>query len=275
MTTSRPSDRVDRELDVAAAGVDADLAQDVDAEGAHRLVFAVGQRHRRGDGHRVAGVHAHRVDVLDRAHHHDVVAAVAHQLELEFLPSVDGFLDQDVRRRRGGQAVAGHPIDVLGRVGHAGSEAAHREARPHHDGQAEIGDGLADFVHRETDAGFRRLAADLGDNILELLPVLTTLDGLEVGADELDAVSVERTVLVEFDRGVERGLTAEGGQQRVDLVTALGLLGEDLLDELRGDRFDVGVVGVLGSVMIVAGLELTRLTCRPSARSTRHAWVPE
>jgi hypothetical protein len=30
-----------------------------------------------------------------------------------------------------------------------------------------------------------------------------------------------------------------------------------------------------GSVMIVAGFELTRLTRSPSARSTRHAWVPE
>ena len=30
-----------------------------------------------------------------------------------------------------------------------------------------------------------------------------------------------------------------------------------------------------GSVMIVAGLELTRMTRRPSAFSTRHAWVPE
>ncbi len=30
-----------------------------------------------------------------------------------------------------------------------------------------------------------------------------------------------------------------------------------------------------GSVMIVAGLELTRTTRRPSSRSTRHAWVPE
>ncbi|SKU32970.1 Uncharacterised protein [Mycobacteroides abscessus subsp. abscessus] len=30
-----------------------------------------------------------------------------------------------------------------------------------------------------------------------------------------------------------------------------------------------------GSVMIVAGFELTRLTCSPSERSTRQAWVPE
>ncbi len=30
-----------------------------------------------------------------------------------------------------------------------------------------------------------------------------------------------------------------------------------------------------GSVMIVAGLLLTRTTRKPSSRSTRHAWVPE
>ena len=30
-----------------------------------------------------------------------------------------------------------------------------------------------------------------------------------------------------------------------------------------------------GSVMIVAGFELTRMTRTPSSRSTRHAWVPE
>jgi hypothetical protein len=30
-----------------------------------------------------------------------------------------------------------------------------------------------------------------------------------------------------------------------------------------------------GSVMIVAGFEFTRMTRRPSLRSTRQAWVPE
>ena len=150
MTISRPSLRVDRELDVAAAGVDADLAQDGDAQIAHPLVFPVGQRHRRRDGHRVAGVHAHRVDVLDRAHHHDVVVAVAHQLELEFLPAVDRFLDQHVGARGRGQPGAGHPVDLLGGVRQARAQPAHGERRPDHHRQAEFPDGLADLVHGET-----------------------------------------------------------------------------------------------------------------------------
>jgi hypothetical protein len=91
--------RIDGELDVASAGVDTDLAQDVDAEITHCLVFAIGEGHRGRHGDRVAGVHAHRVEVLDRAHDDDVVAAVAHQLELEFLPAVDGFLNEHVGAR--------------------------------------------------------------------------------------------------------------------------------------------------------------------------------
>ena len=73
MTTSRPVGRLDRELDVAAAGVDPDRADDVDADVAHPLVLAVGQGQGRRDGDGVAGVHAHRVDVLDRADDDDVV----------------------------------------------------------------------------------------------------------------------------------------------------------------------------------------------------------
>ena len=238
--------RVDRELDVAAAGVHADLAQDRDAQIAHPLVFPVGQRHGRRDRDRVAGVHAHRVDVLDRAHHHHVVVAVAHQLELEFLPAVDRFLDQHVGAGRSRQPGAGHPVDLVGGVRHARAQPAHGEARPHHDRQAEFFDRLADLVHGETHSAAGGFTADLGDDVLEPLPVLAALDGVEIGADELDAVALQHPVLVQRDRGVERGLPTQSGQQRVDLVAALGLLGDHPLDERRGDGLDVGVVGVLG-----------------------------
>ena len=46
---------------------------------------------------------------------------------------------------------------------------------------------------------------------LELLAVLALLDGLDVGADQLDVVLLEDAVLVQGDRGVQRGLAAQGG----------------------------------------------------------------
>lgn len=86
---------MDGELDVAAAGVHAHAADDGDADVTQLLVFAIGQGEARGHGDGVTGVHADRVDVFNRADDHDVVVAVAHELELEFLPAFDALFDQD------------------------------------------------------------------------------------------------------------------------------------------------------------------------------------
>ena len=79
------------------------------------------------------------------------------------------------------------------------------------------------------------------DDLLEPLPVLPRLDRGDVGADQLDAVLLEDARLVQRHRGVQRGLAAERGEQR---VRALPL--DDLRDDLGRDRLDVGRVGELG-----------------------------
>ena len=67
--------RIDGELHVGAAGLDADLAQHRDRGVAHDLVFLVGERQRRRHRDRIAGVHAHRIEVLDRADDDAIVAS--------------------------------------------------------------------------------------------------------------------------------------------------------------------------------------------------------
>ncbi len=110
---------IDRELDVAAAGVDTDSTNDVDREVAHPLVLAVGE----GEGwsHRdgVAGVDTHGVEVLDRTDDHDVVVPIPHEFEFVFLPAEDRFFQQHLARRAGLQAVAGDESQVRLVVRHA------------------------------------------------------------------------------------------------------------------------------------------------------------
>ena len=79
--------RIDRELHIGAAGLDADLAQHRD-RGVRMIWYSLSVRvMRRGDGDGIAGVHAHRVDVLDRADDDAVVRLVAHDLHLELFPA--------------------------------------------------------------------------------------------------------------------------------------------------------------------------------------------
>jgi hypothetical protein len=81
---------VHAELHVRAAGVDADLAQHRDRGVAQALVFLVGEGERGRDRDRVAGVHAHRVEVLDRAHDDAVVGGSrTTSISNSFQPSTD------------------------------------------------------------------------------------------------------------------------------------------------------------------------------------------
>ena len=130
--------RIDRELHVRAAGLDADLAQHRDRGVAHDLVFLVGQRQRRRDGDRIAGVHAHRIDVLDRADDDAVVVLVAHHLHLVFFPAEHRFLDQHFVGRRGVDAALDDLDEFRLVVGDAAAGAAEREGRPDDGRQADI-----------------------------------------------------------------------------------------------------------------------------------------
>ncbi|MBA7468683.1 hypothetical protein ES707_03935 [subsurface metagenome] len=93
--------RVEAELHVGAAGLHADLAQHRQRGVAHDLIFLIGQGQGRRNGDGIAGVHAHRIEVLDRADDDAVVLFVADDLHLVLFPAEHGFLDQHLIGRRG------------------------------------------------------------------------------------------------------------------------------------------------------------------------------
>ncbi|MBG9885722.1 hypothetical protein ABE10_03795, partial [Bacillus toyonensis] len=226
------------ELDVAAARVHADRPDDVDADVAEVLVLAVGQRECRRDRDRVAGVHADRVDVLDRADHDRVVGCVAHELELVLLPAEDRLFEEHLVRRRVVKAGTGDAAEVGLVERESGPESAHREARSDDQRVTELLRRGQALVHRVRDAGGRDVRTGLDHQLLEDLPVLALADRVDLRSDELDAVLLQDSAFVQRHRGVESGLTAERRQDRVRL-----LLRDDRLDHLGRDRLDVGGVG--------------------------------
>ncbi|MNU56136.1 hypothetical protein D3C71_452240 [compost metagenome] len=236
---------IDGELHVRAARIHADLAQYRDRCVTHDLVFLVGQRLGRRHGDRVTGVHAHRVQVFDRADDDAVVRLVADHFHLEFLPAQQRFFDQEFAGGRGFQAAAADGFEFFGVVGDTAARAAHREAGADHGGETGRADFRGDaalhfpgFVHAVGDARLGRFQADVGHGQLELLAVFGLFDGVLVGADQFHVVLFQHAVVGQVQCAVQRGLAAHGGQQRIGLFTL-----DDLFDGLPGDGLDVGDVG--------------------------------
>ena len=163
---------------------------------------------------------------------------VAHDLHLVLFPTLDGLLDQHLVGGRELKALAHDGDELLVGVRDAAAGAAEGKARTQHAGIAHaLGDSLG-VGHAVGIARARDLQADLGHGLVKELAVLAALDSGQVAADHLDAVLVERAVLCQLDGGVQTGLAAQRGQQR---VRALFL--DYALDKLGGDGLDIGAVG--------------------------------
>ena len=235
----------------------------------------IGQGLDRGDDDRVTGVDPQRIDVLHRADRDARVVGVAHDLVLDLAPADQAALDHDLADRAGPQP--GPDTLAIGRLGLDDPAAgpAQGERRPDDGRQADLAQGRVGGVvalrgSRTPDDPRRGVwLAESVEEGPEQLAILGHLDGRERGPDEPHAVALEHAGPGQGDRQVERRLATQPGQE------ALGPFpGDDRLDGLDGERLEIDRVGDRGSVMIVAGFELTRIVRTPSARRARQAWVP-
>ena len=230
--------RTDAELDVGTAGLHADLTQNGQRCITHQLVFLVGQGLGRGDGDGVAGVHAHRVEVLDGADDDAVVVLVTNDLHLVFLPAQQRFVDQQLAGRRQLEAAMADLFEFFTVVRHAAAGTAHGEAGTDDGREAQLGLDFPGFFHGVRDLGLRARQTDLLHRLVEAITVFGLVDGVGVGADHLDTVLLEHAFALQRQRTVQCGLAAHGRQ---DGVRAF------LLDDARhgfpGDRLDVGRIG--------------------------------
>ena len=241
-----PVGRIDRELHVRAAGLDADLAQDRDRGVAHDLEFLVGEGERRGDGHRIAGVHAHRIDVFDRADDDAIVLFVAHHLHLEFLPAEHALLDQHLVGRRSVDAELDDVDELVPGVGDAAAGAAQGEARADDRGEANVVERGQGLRQRLDLVRARRLEADPGHRLAEQFAVFGLVDRVGGRADHLDVILLEHAHLAQAQRAIERRLAAHRRQKRKASRNRVAFLGDDLGDDLRRDRLDISPIRHVG-----------------------------
>ena len=178
------------ELDVGATRLHSDPTDACEGLVAHHLIFDVRESLGGRDGYGVAGVHTHRVEVLDRAHDDAVVRAVAHDFELELLPTRDRALHEHSVDGARGKPLRRHLNELLAVEGDPRAGSAEYEARTHHDREA---DPFADrdcFVEGGGEPRCGNLEPDLLHRRLEQVAVLCGPDRIGVGTDQADTCCV-------------------------------------------------------------------------------------
>ncbi|CAB4344254.1 unannotated protein [freshwater metagenome] len=103
----------------------------------------------RSDGDRIAGVHAHRVDIFDGANNHAVVGVITHDFEFVFFPTSDRGFDQDLGDRARLEAVGGDLFELFHRRCNAGSASAQDVGRTNNRWESDSSDhrhGLFEVV---------------------------------------------------------------------------------------------------------------------------------
>ncbi len=225
--------RIVRELNVRTAD-DLHTVNDLVCLLLQTLLYLRGDRQHRSRAERVTGVYAHRVDVLDEAHGDHIALAVADNLELQLLPTENGLLDENLAYETCLKASRADRAELFLVIYQAAAGAAHRVRGAKHHGVSELVGDRKRLVHTVGDLASCHLDAELVHCILKFDTVLTALDRVDLHADNLHAVLIQHTRLVELCAEVQTGLTAEVRQQRVRT-----LLRDDALQSLHVERLDV------------------------------------
>ena len=226
--------RADAELNVGTAGFNADLTQYRQGGVTHDLVFLVRQGLCRSNGDRVTGVHAHRVEVFDRANDDAVVFFVADNLHLVLFPADQGFVDQQLFGWRQVQTTGADLFELFTVVSNTATGAAHGEGRTNDAREAQSLEDRIGLFHGVGDTGARAIQADGLHGLVETRTVFSFVDGVSVGADHFYAELLEHAFALQVQCAVQSCLAAHGWQQCIRT-----LFFDDLGNGLPLDRLDV------------------------------------
>ena len=148
-----------------------------------------------GHAEGVAGMNAHRVDVLDGADGDHLAIGVANDLKLQLFPSQDGLLDEHLVHGACRKTALDHGAQLLDVVHQAAAGATHGVGGAKDAGITEFLGDIHCLVNAVGHLAAGHLDAQLGHQLLEGLAVLAALDGVDLHADDLDAIFVQHARL--------------------------------------------------------------------------------
>ena len=123
-------------------------------------------------------MHAHWVEVFNRADNDAVVVFIAYNFHLVLFPAENGLLNQQFMRRRRIETTFANCQKLIFVVGNTAARTAHGERRTNQRREANLFLCRQSFVHGVTDKRFRARQTDFFHRLLKAATVFCLIDSI-------------------------------------------------------------------------------------------------
>ena len=182
-------------------------------------------------------MNTHWIEVLDGADNNTVTCGIAHDLHLNLFPALNGLLYQHLMLWRKQESLLHNLYKLFWSMSNAAACATKGKAWANDHRVSQISNNALSVFHGVSDICASNLQANVLDCLAEELSVLTSADGLQVAADDLDVVLVKNASLTKADGAVQSGLASHVWQERVRTLAL-----NDAGHRLNGDWLNVGSI---------------------------------
>ena len=179
----------------------------------------------------------HWIEVLDGADNNTVTRGIAHDLHLNLFPALNGLLYQHLVLWRKQEALLHNLYELFRGVSDAATRTAKGKAWANDYGVSQLSNNALSIFHRVSDVSASNFKANILDCLTKELTILTSSDGFQVAADDLNVVLVKNASLTKTNGAVQSSLAAHVWQKRVRTFT-LNNAGY----RLNGDWLNVGSI---------------------------------
>src|SRR5262245_17471031 len=202
-------------------------------DGSQHVVFGIAQRLTRSHDDTLTSVNTHRVQVFHVANRYTVVVPVANNLVLNFFPSCQVFLDQNLRAVcQGFLCTFTHCRLIRAK---AGAESSQSVGHAKHHRIADFAGYANCLVNGIGGSASRHFYGDFRQLLNEQLSILGRSYSLNRRAQHLDPVALQHALFFQSETAVERRLSAESKQNAVGPFLLNYLLNEDRIDRQEID----------------------------------------
>ena len=218
------------------------MTDDLDGEGAEFVVFAVGECLRRSNHDALTRMDAQWVKVLHVADGDAVVETVTHHFIFNFLPTLQRFLHQHLRRE--GEGLLCQLVQFLLIVAETGTQTSECISSADDDGIAKVGSCFPCFFNRFTGVALDGFHVNLVQFLHEEFAVFCVNDCLNGRAKHLYVIFLQNLLLIESHTAVQCSLSTKCQEDALRLF-----LLDDLFYKKRCHGQEINLVGnTLGSL---------------------------